>query len=261
MTDTSRPLQYSRSSSWSFSPVANRNSTRLGPSRRRLQDGRTPVNQEGGEKEIVAHVFHRVLILTPPVREVRLGPFRLGVEDEAMDFPISELMDESACDAKLLSPLHPDGLRCPQCHASERIGAHRYRRREVPDHRCDGRGRVFNLFTGTRLHGTRRRPSAVLLRRRGIVQGTSTAQLARELRCSRTSLLPLRHRIQSWAEQALPEGALTDSVTEADEMFRNAGEKRPAAPRSRRSAEASRQQATRPRHLGQRPPAGGRRGR
>lgn len=179
-----------------------------------------------------------------------------------MDFPISDLMDESACYAKLLSLLHPGGLRCPQCHASERIGVHRYRRRkEVPDHRCDVCGRVFNIFTGTKLHGTRRRPSALLLLLRGIVHGTPTAQLARELKCSRTSLLPLRHQIQSWAGQALPRHALADPVTEADEMFQNAGEKRRPASRPRRPAAAAGQQATRPRHLGQRPTARGRRGR
>ena len=174
-----------------------------------------------------------------------------------MDFPISELMNESACYSKLLSLLHPQGLRCPQCNASERIGVHRYRRKEVPDHRCDGCGRVFNIFTATKLHGTRRRPSTVLLLLRGIVQGTPTAQLARELKCSRTSLLPLRHQIQNWAEQALPKDVLIDPVTEADEMFQNAGEKRPKASRSRRSATATSQQATRSRHVGQRPSARG----
>lgn len=178
-----------------------------------------------------------------------------------MDFPITDLMDESACYAKLLSLLHPDGLHCPQCHASERIGVHRYRRQEVPDHRCDGCGRVFNIFTATKLHGTRRRPSALLLLLRGIAQGTSTAQLARELKCSRTSLLPLRHQIQSWAEQALPKDTLIDPVTEADEMFQNAGEKRHSARRFQRSAQATGQQATRSRHVGQRPSARGGRGR
>ncbi|MBP3959909.1 IS1595 family transposase [Gemmata sp. G18] len=65
----------------------------------------------------------------------------------------------------------------------------------------------------------------LLLILRGVTQGTPRAQLARELKCSRTSLLPLRHQIQNWAEQALPQNALTDPVTEADEMFQNAGEK------------------------------------
>ncbi|AWM41499.1 hypothetical protein GobsT_74490 [Gemmata obscuriglobus] len=81
-----------------------------------------------------------------------------------MDFPLGELMDESACYAKPRARLHPDGLRCPQCGAREHIGVHRYRRREaVPDHRCDECGRVFNAFTGTERHGTRRQSSTVLL--------------------------------------------------------------------------------------------------
>ena len=90
-----------------------------------------------------------------------------------MDFPLGELMDKSVRYTKLLSLLHPEGLCCPQCQAHERIGVHRYRRRPaVPDHRCDGCGRVFNVFTGTKLHGTQRQPSAVLSLLRGIVQGT-----------------------------------------------------------------------------------------
>jgi transposase-like protein len=152
-----------------------------------------------------------------------------------MDFSLGELMDESTCYAKVLSLLHPDGLRCPQCGATDRIGVHRYRRREaVPDHRCDGCGRVFNAFTGTKLHGTRRQPSALLLLLRGIVPGTSTAQLARELQCSRTSLLAWRHQVQDGAERALP----PDPVAEADEMFQNAGEKRAPARGSGRPAAA-----------------------
>ena len=88
-----------------------------------------------------------------------------------MDFPIQDLMSETACYAKLVSLLHPGGLRCPRCGAAERIGVHRYRRESVPDHRCDGCRRVFDAFTGTKLHGTRRRPSAVLLILRGVVAG------------------------------------------------------------------------------------------
>ena len=178
-----------------------------------------------------------------------------------MDFPIQDLMSETACYDKLVSLLHPGGLRCPRCRSAERIGVHRYRRESVPDHRCDGCRRVFNAFTGTKLHGTRRSPSAVLLILRGVVQGTPTAKLARELGCSRTTLVPFRHRIQAWAEEALPAEALADPVTEADEMFQNAGEKRRSASRPGRSAAETGEQAERPRHLGQRPAAGGRGGR
>ena len=169
-----------------------------------------------------------------------------------MDFPLQEFMDESACYEKLKSLLHSEGFRCPRCQASSGIGVHHYHRPHVPDHRCDSCGRIFNIFTATQLAGIRRQPSEVLLILQGIVRGTPTAQLARELSCSRTALLEFRHQIQSWAQEALPVEALIDPVTEADEMFQNAGEKRHFAPGSRRSATSKSQPTTRSRNLGQR---------
>lgn len=178
-----------------------------------------------------------------------------------MDFPIQDVMDESACHEKLKGLLHPGGFACPRCHATDRIGVHRYRREHTPDYRCGGCGRVFNIYTATRLEGTRRTPSELVLILRGIVQGTPTAKLAREVGCARTPLLSFRHRIQQWAQQALPATPLEDRVTEADEMFQNAGEKRHSAQGPRRSPAKKGQQATRPRHLGQRPSRRGRGGR
>jgi hypothetical protein len=32
-----------------------------------------------------------------------------------MDFPLTELMDQDACYARLVKALHPDGLACPRC--------------------------------------------------------------------------------------------------------------------------------------------------
>jgi transposase-like protein len=167
-----------------------------------------------------------------------------------MDFPIQDYMDESACYVKLKDLLHAEGFACPRCKAKTGIGVHRYRREHIPDHRCDSCGRIFNIFTETNLEGIRRTPSELLLILRGIAQGTPTAKLARELECNRTALLKFRHRIQEWAQQALPSEALSDQVTEADEMFQNAGEKRDSARRSRRSAALSSQQTSRPRDLG-----------
>ena len=177
-----------------------------------------------------------------------------------MDFPIRDCMDESACYEKLEGLLHPGGIRCPRCGRAEGIGVRRYRREPVPDRRCDGCGRVFNLFTPTRLEGIRRDPSEIVLILRGIAQGTPTAEPAREPGCNRTALLNLRHQIRGWAQEALPKGAVLDPATEADEVFQNAGEKRRPALGSGRPAAAPGQQATRPRHLGQRP-AGDSRGR
>jgi transposase-like protein len=167
-----------------------------------------------------------------------------------MDFPITELMDEDACYAKLVEWLHPDGLACPRCHEADRMMAHRRHRAPILDFRCGHCGRVFNAFTGTILHGLRRRPSALVLIVRGIAQGVPTTQLARELDCDRSELLELRHRLQDAAYRNRDRMPLDDEVLEADEMYQNAGEKRRAAPRPRRPTAASCQPATRPWQLG-----------
>ena len=129
------------------------------------------------------------------------------------------------------------------------------------DYRCGHCRRVFNAFTGTALHGTKRRPGQLVLIVRGFAQGVPTAQLARELDCDRSELLELRHRLQDAACRNRDRMPLDDEVLEADEAYQNAGEKGRAAPRPRRPAAAPGQQGPRPRHLGQRPAAGLRGGR
>ena len=178
-----------------------------------------------------------------------------------MDFPLSTLMDEQACYDKLVGVLHPRGLVCPRC-GSAKAGVHRRCRVPVLDYQCSDCGRVFNVFTATALRGTPRSPAQVMLILRGFAQGVSTAQLARELNVSRGHLLDLRHRCQAAALTAQQgDQPLDDAVTEADEMYQNAGEKRCSAHRSRRSAAPTGQQSAWARHLGQRPPAGVRPGR
>lgn len=142
-----------------------------------------------------------------------------------MDFPLTELMDEDACCRKLLELLHPEGLECPRCGHRDRLVVHRRHRAPVLDYRCGCCRRVFNMFTGTFLHKTHRRPSEVLLILRGVAQGQTTARLSRELHCARNHLLELRHRIQAQAAQAAWE-PIPDPWVEADEMYQNAGEKR-----------------------------------
>lgn len=170
-----------------------------------------------------------------------------------MDFPIADLMDEGACYVKLVAWLHPDGLSCPRCKCSDGMKVHRRNRDPVLDYRCGRCKRVFNAFTGTVLQGTKRRPVALVLILRGFAQGVPTAQLARELGCDRVELLRFRHRLQDLAFWNRDRTPLDDQVVEADEAYQNAGEKRGAAPRPRRSAAATGEQATRPRNLGERP--------
>ena len=179
-----------------------------------------------------------------------------------MDFPIADLMDENSCYEALVSWLHPQGLVCPDCGARDGLGIHRRHREPVVDYQCDGCGRVFNAFTGTVLHAARRSPSKLILILRGIAQGESTAQLAREVKGNRPRLLELRHRLQDHATLALPPDRLmAEAVVEADEMYQNAGEKRRETHRSGGSAAASGQQRQGSRHMGKRSPTGARCGR
>ena len=167
-----------------------------------------------------------------------------------MDFPITELMDESACYEFLVGLLHPDGLACPHCGDRDRLKVHRRDRAPILVYRCIACRRIFNAFTGTTLRGTKRRPVELVLILRGIAQGVSTARLARELGCSRPELLEFSHRLQELAFANLDRTPLTDAEVEADEMFQDAGEKRRRAPRRGGPAEASGQQGGGPRDLG-----------
>ena len=173
-----------------------------------------------------------------------------------MDFPIGELMDESACFDFLLGLLHPDGLACPRCGDRDHLKVHRRDRAPILAYRCAACRRVCTAFTKTALQGTKRRPIELVLILRGIAQGVSTAQLARELGCSRPELLAFRHRLQEKGFEGLDRSPLGDAEVEADEMYQNAGEKRRAAPRGGRPAEASGEQGAGPRQLGSGPPAG-----
>jgi hypothetical protein len=47
-----------------------------------------------------------------------------------MEFPLTELMDQGACDARLVEALHPDCPGCPRCD-SVHSGDHRRRRMSV----------------------------------------------------------------------------------------------------------------------------------
>src|SRR5262249_34824334 len=81
--------------------------------------------------------------------------------------------------------LYPRGRPCPPCGRRRGLGAPRRHRAPVLAYQCPRCAAVFTAFTGTALAGTQRRPSELVLILRGIAQGTPTAQLARELGCSR----------------------------------------------------------------------------
>jgi transposase-like protein len=144
-----------------------------------------------------------------------------------MDFPITELLDDEACMAWFLKHFHPDGLKCPKCRAG--VDQARFfrqtQRSQISVYRCRQCQRVYNLYTGTVFEGTRLRPPQVGLLLRGVCKGEPSLSLAREVGVSRTTAHLRRQALQANAERLQPATALTDSQTETDEMFQNAGEK------------------------------------
>ena len=142
-----------------------------------------------------------------------------------MDFPINDLMDENACYQFLIDIFHPQGLHCPRCQTQEGLQIQNYYREPILNYRCTQCRRVFNAWTGTLFQGTHWRPTQMVLILRGFTPGVSTAQLARELSCSRRHLLDLRHKFQAQAQSNLDRKPLEDDHVEADEMYQNAGEK------------------------------------
>jgi transposase-like protein len=148
-----------------------------------------------------------------------------------IDFPIDELLDETACRHWLERHLHPEGLRCPRCGATER----RLFRPEAtfPAYRCQQCDRYYTVLSGTVFAKTRQTPQKLVLLLRGVAQGESSARLARELGLCYKQVHTLRHRVQGNLYASLPTGLMADTVFEADELYQNAGEKRGPPRRSR----------------------------
>lgn len=140
-----------------------------------------------------------------------------------IDFPIDELLSETACEEWLEKQLHPQGLKCPKCGSEER----RIARRAGPvlAYRCMKCDCYHTIFTNTVFEKTRQKPSKIVMILRGIAKGETTARLARELAISRKQLATLRQRIQLNLYNTLPTGKMAGSEFEADELFQNAGEK------------------------------------
>jgi transposase-like protein len=80
-----------------------------------------------------------------------------------MDFPIADLLDDDRSRTWILQHFHANDLHCPRCKE------------------C---AQTYTLYSGTVFAGRHLPPPKVVLLLRGVVQGTSTAQLARELELS-----------------------------------------------------------------------------
>ena len=141
-------------------------------------------------------------------------------------FPLTDLLNEQECYEYLLHTLHPQGLCCKNGHALPPEQApHDRSRAPLLDYRCRKCGNVFNLFTHSIWAGTHYALPVVVLLMRGFTQGIPTLQLAEELELDYETLLNRRHQIQQLGLAHKLTEPLPDAVTEADEMFQNAGEK------------------------------------
>lgn len=145
-----------------------------------------------------------------------------------MEFPITELLDHERSVEWIIEYFHPDGLKCPSCGAStaEARAFRTTRRSQLTTYRCQLCQTPYNLYTGTVFQQHHVSPQQVVLLMRGICKGETTNMLAKELSLNYKTVLELRHRIQENTERQQPNTPLTDSETETDEMFQNAGEKR-----------------------------------
>ena len=145
-----------------------------------------------------------------------------------MDFPIVDLLDDEISMAWLQKHFHPQGLKCPHCHADVEQ-AREFRRTKTSGlmvYRCRTCGGIYNLYSGTVFEGRHLRPTQVVLFVRGVCKGEPTATMARELKVCRQTALGLRRRLQANGEKLQLTTPLSDTRTETDEMFQNAGEKR-----------------------------------
>jgi len=118
--------------------------------------------------------------------------------------------------------------RCPHCQA-ERTQSNWFRKTKKSDLnvcRCKVCRGIYNLYSGTVIEGRYFTPEQTVLFLRGVLQGKSSAQQARELKISRTTATEVRHLLQANAEREQTNEPLGDLEVETDEMFQNAGKKR-----------------------------------
>jgi transposase-like protein len=156
-----------------------------------------------------------------------------------IDFPITDLFDDSLCLLWLERQLHLDGFLCPHCGSAER---RRFRVQGYYDaYRCRACDSYYTLLSGTAFEGSRQRPATLVLLLRGITKGEPTARLARELHLSRQTVYTLRQRLQANVNDNAPTDLMDGQTFEVDELYQNAGEKKYAASRPGRPTAPARQ--------------------
>jgi transposase-like protein len=146
-----------------------------------------------------------------------------------IEFPIVELLSSQSSYDWLLEHFHPDGLKCPGCGAGL-AQARRFRKGRVSgvqDYRCRVCNKTYNAYSGTVFERGRLRPEQAVLLVRGIIKGEQAQVLANEIGVCRQTVQALRMKLQANAQALQPDNPLqADEITETDELYQNAGEKR-----------------------------------
>ncbi len=95
-------------------------------------------------------------------------------------------MDRQSCVQWIEEHFHPDGLKCPHCGASREraIVFRKTKRSQLDVYRCKECQGIYNLYSGTVFQGRHFAPEQAVLFIREVLQGKSTAKLARELSIS-----------------------------------------------------------------------------
>jgi transposase-like protein len=137
-------------------------------------------------------------------------------------------MHRAACEDWIERYFHPEGMKCPHCGAGMAQGRwfRRTKRSDLAVYRCQQCRGIYNLYSGTVFEGRYFTPEQTVLFIREVVQGKTTAKIARELGISRTTATEIRRKLQANAVQAQLQTPLDDLEVETDEMFQNAGEKK-----------------------------------
>ncbi|MFO7817720.1 MAG: transposase, partial [Desulfovibrionales bacterium] len=113
-----------------------------------------------------------------------------------MDFPLAYSPLPQECYDFLVNLLHPESFRCPSGHSLEHSRIHRRHRMPVIDYQCRKCGKIFNVFTGTKLQGTKYSVTQIVQCFDGISRNVPIAHLAKEMAVCRESLGKLQARIK-----------------------------------------------------------------
>ena len=115
-----------------------------------------------------------------------------------IEFSIVELMSSESSYEWLLDYFHPEGLSCPDCGAAmQEARAFRVTKSsQIPDYRCRGCDKTYNVYSGTIFEGRRLKPEQVVLLVRGVVKGEQAQILANEIGVCRQTVQIIRQPLQ-----------------------------------------------------------------